>query len=145
MNMKKTLRIYPNPSILLTIIEFLRLCFTDIYGLSVIAYFEYLKMTIQIYCSTLFRREAQKVSSSQEFWPKHPELTIEKSIRFFLFEIKRVFVYNSTVFRLTDLFIQYSFIRNLYANKKVFKIIKLCERGHIVIESHSFLKYWQNR
>ena len=35
-----------------------------------------------------------------------------------LFEIKRVLVYNSTSFKLTDLFILYSFIQNVYANKK---------------------------
>ena len=48
----------------------------------------------------------------------HPELMIERSIRFLLFEIKRVFVYNSSVFRLTDLFILYFFIQNVYASKK---------------------------
>ena len=35
---------------------------------------------------------------------------------------KRVFVYNSTVFKFTDLFISYSFIQNIYANKKLFQI-----------------------
>ena len=48
----------------------------------------------------------------------HPELTRERSIRFLLFEIKRVFVYNSTIFKLTDLFTLYFFIQNVYANKK---------------------------
>jgi len=52
----------------------------------------------------------------------HPELTRERSIRFLLFEIKRVFVYISTIFKLTDLFILYFFIQNVYANKKIFKI-----------------------
>ena len=52
----------------------------------------------------------------------HPELTRERRIRFLLFEIKRVFVYNSTVFRLTDLFILYFFVQSVYANKKVFEI-----------------------
>ena len=51
----------------------------------------------------------------------HPQLTRERSIRFHLFEIKRVFVYNSTVFSLTDLFILYFFIQNVYANNKYFK------------------------
>ena len=51
-----------------------------------------------------------------------PELTRERSILFLSFEIKRVFVYNSTVFRLTDLFSLYFFIQNVNANKKVFKI-----------------------
>ena len=37
----------------------------------------------------------------------------------FLFEIKRVFVYNSIIFKLTDLFILYFFIQTVYANKKV--------------------------
>ena len=52
----------------------------------------------------------------------HPELTRERSIRFLLFEIKSVFVYNSTVFWLTDLFV-YTFS------------LKICKRGQIVIES----------
>ena len=55
-------------------------------------------------------------------WFTHPELTRERSILFLLFEIKRVFVNNSTVFRLTDLFSLYFFIQNVNANKKVFKI-----------------------
>ena len=46
----------------------------------------------------------------------------ERSIRFLKFEIKRVFVYNSTVFRLTDLLILYFFIQNINANKKIFWI-----------------------
>ena len=36
----------------------------------------------------------------------------------FLFEIKRVLVYNLKIF--TDLFILYFFVRNVYADKKVF-------------------------
>jgi len=48
----------------------------------------------------------------------HPELTRERSHWFLFFEIKRVFVYNSTVFKLTDLFVLYFFIQNVYANKK---------------------------
>ena len=50
----------------------------------------------------------RSVSEFNEFEPRlksHPELTRERSIRSLLFEIKRVFVYNSTVFKLTDLFI----------------------------------------
>jgi len=43
------------------------------------------------------------------------------SIRFLLFEIKRVLVYNLTAFYLTDLFILYFFIRNTYADKILFK------------------------
>ena len=50
----------------------------------------------------------------------HPGLTRVSSIRFLLFEIKRVFVYNSTIFYLTDLFILYFFLQNAYADKKVF-------------------------
>jgi len=76
----------------------------------------------------------------------HPELARERSIRFLLFVIKRVFVYYSTIFKLTDLFILYFFIQNVYGNKKLFKkkANKLGMRGQIEIESHSFLKYWQN-
>ena len=49
-----------------------------------------------------------KVSSMnfRAYWNTlHPELMRERSIWFLLFEIKRVFVYNSTVFRLTDLYV----------------------------------------
>ena len=59
----------------------------------------------------------------------HPELTRERSIRFLLFEIKRVFVLNSTVFKLTDLFILYFYIQNVYANKKVLKIKSYYVKG----------------
>jgi len=63
----------------------------------------------------------------------HLELTRERSIRFLLFENKRVFVYNSTVLRLTDLFILYFFILNVYADKKVFKI-----KGYKIIKKESY-------
>ena len=43
------------------------------------------------------------------------------SVRFLLFEIKRVLVYNSTTFTFTDLFITYIFIQNAYADIKVSK------------------------
>ena len=46
-----------------------------------------------------------------------------RSIRFLLFEIKRVFVYNSTSFKLTDLFIFYFFIQNVNADKNGYKIM----------------------
>ena len=76
----------------------------------------------------------------------HPGLTRVRSIRFLLFEIKRILVYNSTIFYLTDLSIQYFFIQNAYADKKYprQKAKQLCLIGQIGIESHSFLKYWQN-
>ena len=48
----------------------------------------------------------------------HPELTRERSIRFLLFEIKRVFVYNSTIFKLTDLFIFDTFSFKMYMPTK---------------------------
>jgi len=51
----------------------------------------------------------------------HPGLTRVRSIRSHLFEIKRVLVYNSTIFKLTDLFILYFSIQNVYADKKIFK------------------------
>ena len=50
----------------------------------------------------------------------HPGLTRVSSIRFLLFEIKRVLVYNSTTFYLTDLFNLYFFIQNAYGEKKAF-------------------------
>ena len=49
----------------------------------------------------------------------HPGLTTVSSVWFLLFEIKRVLVYNSTIFYFTDLFILYIFIQNAYADKKV--------------------------
>ena len=51
----------------------------------------------------------------------HPGLTRVSSIWFLLFEIKRVLVYTLTIFKLTDFFILYFFIQNIYAYKKVFK------------------------
>ena len=51
----------------------------------------------------------------------HPELTRVRNILFLFFEIKRAFVYISTIFKLTDLFILYFFIQNVYANKKWIK------------------------
>jgi len=73
----------------------------------------------------------------------HTGLTRVSSIRFLLFEIKRVLVFNSIIIYFTDLFILYIFIQNAYADKKVFnkKANKLCLMGQIVIESHSFLEY----
>ena len=61
----------------------------------------------------------------------HPGLTRVRSIWFLLFKIKRVLVYNSTIFKLTDLFILYFFIQNVYANKKYIekKVKKLCRWG----------------
>ena len=89
------------------------------------------------------------VRSYKKFGPDisvHTRLTRVSSIRFLLLEIKRVLVFNSIIFYFTDLFILYIFIQNAYANKKVFrtKAYKLCLIGQIVIESHSFLEYWQN-
>ena len=83
--------------------------------------------------------------------PPRTELTIERSISFLLFEIKRVFVYNSTIFKLTDLFILYFFIQNVHANKKVFKKkgykimykVSNCDRksqlSEILIFIHSYI------
>ena len=51
----------------------------------------------------------------------HTGLTRVSSIRFLLFEIKRVLVFNSIIIYFTDLFILYLFIQNAYANKKVLK------------------------
>ena len=73
----------------------------------------------------------------------HTGLTRVSSIRFLLFEIKRVLVFKSIIIYFTNLFILYIFIQNAYANKKVFekKANKICLMGQIVIESHSFLEY----
>ena len=50
----------------------------------------------------------------------HTGLTRVSSIRFLLFEIKRILVFNSIIIYFTDLFMFYIFIQNAYANKKVF-------------------------
>ena len=51
----------------------------------------------------------------------HPGLTRVNSIRFLLFEIKRVLVFNSRIFQLRDLFMLFFFIQNVHSDKKVFK------------------------
>ena len=57
-----------------------------------------------------------------------------RSIRFLLFEIKRVLFYDSTIFKLTNLFILYLFIKSVYADKKLFKKNK----KHINITDQEF-------
>ena len=51
----------------------------------------------------------------------HTELFTERSILLLLYEIKRVFVYISAIFKLTDLFILYFFIQNVYQQKVIYK------------------------
>ena len=51
----------------------------------------------------------------------HPELTRVRSIRFLLFEMERVLVYNSTIFKLTDLFILYFLFKMYMPTKKYIK------------------------
>ena len=51
----------------------------------------------------------------------HTGLTRVSSIRFLLFEIKRVMVFNSIIIYFTDLFILYIFIQNAYASNKAFE------------------------
>ena len=60
----------------------------------------------------------------------HPGLTRVSSIRFLLFEIKRVLVYNSTILKLTDLFILFFFIQNAYDDKIVF-MMKKCKKKNM--------------
>ena len=74
----------------------------------------------------------------------HPGLTRVSSIRFLLFEIKRVLVYiiqQSFLLRIC-LFYTFSFKMHMptkkYCRKKAYK---LCLMGQIVIERHSFLEY----
>jgi len=52
-------------------------------------------------------------------WPKtnNPHWTIHRE----KYSVSSVFVYISTIFKLTDLFILYFFIQNIYTNKKLFK------------------------
>ena len=79
---------------------------------------------------------------------EHPGLTRVSSIRFLLFEIKRVLVY-STILYFTDLFNLYIFIQHAlltkkYKTKKAYFLqifTNLQNLGQIVIESHSFLEY----
>ena len=52
----------------------------------------------------------------------HPELTREREAFGFFYLKSNMFSSITQVFRLTDLFILYFFIQNVYANKKVFKI-----------------------
>ena len=61
----------------------------------------------------------------------HPELTRVRSIWFLLFEIKRVLVCNSRLFKLTDLFILYFSFKMWMPTKKYLrkKVKKLCRRG----------------
>ena len=58
----------------------------------------------------------------------HTGLTRVRSIRFLLFEIRRVLVLYSIIIYFTDLFILYIFIRNVYAKKKA---NKLCLMGQL--------------
>ena len=51
----------------------------------------------------------------------HPGLTRVRSILFLSFEIKRVLVYNSAIFKPTDLFILYFFIENVYTDQNVLR------------------------
>ena len=66
-------------------------------------------------------------------------LTRVRRIRFLEFEIKNVLVYNSTIFKLTDLFILYVSFKTKKCLRKTVK--KLCISGQMVMKSHSFLKY----
>ena len=71
--------------------------------------------------------------------PVHTGLTRVSSIRFLLFEIKCVLVYNSIII---CLFYTFSFKMHMPTKKYLIeKANKLCLMGQIVIESHSFLEY----
>ena len=64
-----------------------------------------------------------KKSLKYEWLLHHTELTPKRSILFRLFEIKRVFVYISTIFKLTDLFILYFSFKMYMPTKKGDKIM----------------------
>jgi len=70
-------------------------------------------------------------------------LTRVRRIQFLEFEIKNVLVYNSTIFKLTNLFILYFSFKTYIPTKKCLRknVKKLCIRGQMVMKSHSFLKY----
>ena len=65
-----------------------------------------------------FSKQTKFSLTMLSFRRRQPGLTRVKSLRFLLFEIKRGLVYNSTIFKLTNLFIFYFFIQNVNANKK---------------------------
>ena len=73
----------------------------------------------------------------------HPKLTRVRSVWFHLFEIKRVLVYIIQQSLNLRICIYYTFSFKTYMPTKEYlkKVKKLCIRGKIVIESHSFLKY----
>ena len=59
----------------------------------------------------------------------HPGLTRVKCIRFLLFEIKRVLIYNLTIFKLTDLFIYILSLKMYMPSNKYFKDWKVMYNG----------------
>ena len=71
--------------------------------------------------SYTWTRLTAPVKTTVTIFVAHPELTRVRSIWFLLFEIKRVLVYNSTLSKLSDLYILYFFLQNVYVNKKLFK------------------------
>ena len=81
----------------------------------------------------------------------HTGLTREWSIRFLIFEIKRVLVFNSIIIYFTGLFNVLplncpAFLFKVHMPAKKYlrkKAKKLCLMGQLVIESHSFLEYWR--
>ena len=68
-----------------------------------------------------FYRESQNQAKNISVGLPYPGLTWVRCIQFLLFETKHVLVYNSTIFKLTILFILYIFVHNVYADKTVFK------------------------
>ena len=79
-----------------------------------------ISITITITCVQLeYARQIRRYL--EDIYLKHPALTRVSSIRFLLFEIKRVLVYNSTILYLTHFFVLYFFLQNAYADKKVFE------------------------
>ena len=69
----------------------------------------------------------------------HPGLIRVRSIRFILFEIQRVLVYNLTIN------LQICALKRYMPTKKYWrkKAKQLYIMGEIVIESHNFMEYWQ--
>ena len=73
----------------------------------------------------------------------HPRLTRVRGIWFLQFEIILVLDYILTIFKVTDLLVQYFYSKHICRQKKYLrkKAEKLCLLGVIVIESYSFLEY----
>ena len=91
-------------------------------------------------------RRVPQITCLDSYYSNHPVLARVRGIRFILFEIILVLVSIWTIFKVMDLFVKCFLFKTYMPTKKYLrkKAEKLCLIGEIVIESHSFLEYWQN-